>query len=337
MEADAVFEFGLETLGGPSVTKEKEFQAGTFAVLTKNLRVTEEFGDAFDDRDDLIPSDEGVEPRTEVRFGGEASGNAMRESDFRIPVHATRDRGKANVVDLGIRAPDRASGDGDFELAWQVVELGVAGKQARGFEDEWGGIDEFVGIDAGNGASGNVAHNIAAGADGVESDLPETVENFGEGLDGDPMELDILTNGKVGDSVGVALGQIGDGAELRRGHDAVGNTDAHHKTLDGASFAVLASSDAGAVTLGVHAPPAEVGSDPFRWDGGKTFAGEAANLGEAVPWIHGALEAFGALRFGFFRLVCCRRHFFAIKNPPPVGLAVGSISAEFMKLDLGQQ
>ena len=39
--------------------------------------------------------------------------------------------GKANVVDLGISAPDAAPGDRDLELARQIVEIRVAGQQPR--------------------------------------------------------------------------------------------------------------------------------------------------------------------------------------------------------------
>lgn len=35
--------------------------------------------------------------------------------------------GKGNVVDFGVGAPVGAGGDGDFEFAGEIVELGVAG------------------------------------------------------------------------------------------------------------------------------------------------------------------------------------------------------------------
>ena len=51
-----------------------------------------------------------------------------READ--LAVAATHGR-QADVVDLGIRAPDAAAGDRDLELARQVVELGVADRAVR--------------------------------------------------------------------------------------------------------------------------------------------------------------------------------------------------------------
>ena len=56
-----------------------------------------------------------------MRFVGESSADADGVADF----VAAANRGEADVVDLGIRAPDRAAGDGDFELARQIVKVVV--------------------------------------------------------------------------------------------------------------------------------------------------------------------------------------------------------------------
>ena len=61
-----------------------------------------------------------------------------------------------------------------------------------------------------------------------------------------------------------------------------------------------------AVSLGVNAPPAEIGADPFRRDGVESLAGKAADFLQAFPWILRALQALDALCFGFFRCDCHR-------------------------------
>jgi len=33
---------------------------------------------------------------------------------------------EGDVVDFGVGAPVGAGGDGDFEFAWEIVELGIA-------------------------------------------------------------------------------------------------------------------------------------------------------------------------------------------------------------------
>ena len=92
------------------------------------------------------------------------------------------------------------------------------------------------------------------------------------------MQLNILTNGEIGDSVGVAAGEVCDGAQLMRAHDAVGNADANHETLQRAPHASLAAGDASTIALGVNAPPAEVGADPLGRDGIESLTGKAADL-----------------------------------------------------------
>ena len=81
---------------------------------------------------------------------------------------------------------------------------------------------------------------------------------------------------------------------------AVGNADAHHEALQGAAFAALAAGYARTVALGVNAPPAEIGADPFGRDGVESIASEAPDFFQALPWIHGALQAFDPLRCRFF-------------------------------------
>src|SRR4029077_9819655 len=109
------------------------------------------------------------------------------------------------------------------------------------------------------------------------------------------MELDILTNGEIADSVCVKTGNLCDLAQLEGGHLAVGNPDADHEALQGAPFAVLAASDAGSIALRINAPPAEVGSDPFGRDRVEALASEAADLLQAFPRIERALQALHSL------------------------------------------
>ena len=91
----------------------------------------------------------------------------------------------------------------------------------------------------------------------------------------------------------------------RRSHHAVGNADAHHEALQRPAFAAFAAGYSGAVSLGVNAPPAEISADPFGRDRLESLAGEAPDFVQALPWIHGALQALDSLCFGFFR---CVRH-----------------------------
>src|SRR5579872_280248 len=323
LEADAILQFGLKALSGPSVTEEEKLEAGTLAMFAQNIGVAEEFGNSFDDRNNLIPSDKRIQSRAKIRLGRETAGNSQRESDLGLAAHNASNGGEADVVDLGIGAPDAASGDGDFELARQVVELGIACQQPRSFQHERRSVDDFVCVNARDGASSHIAYNVTASAGCIQADLPEAVEDFGQRFYSDPVELNILAYGEIGDSVGVLASEVGDDAELRRGQDAVGNSDAHHEALQRLPYSAGSASYACAVALGVNAPPAEIGTDPFGRDRLKSLAGEAPNFVEAVPGVGRALQALDSLRcrlFGWLRHKCyvCNK-----KPTARVRLAVG--------------
>ena len=72
-----------------------------------------------------------------------------------------------------------------------------------------------MGVKSGERATGDVADDVAASAGGAQADRLQALENFGERFDLEPVELDVLANGDVGDAVAVFVGKRGDGAELR--------------------------------------------------------------------------------------------------------------------------
>ena len=63
--------------------------------------------------------------------------------------------------------------------------------------------------EAGEGAAGDVADDVAAGALGGEADRVEGVDDLRQGFDGEPVELDVLAGGDVGEVAGVLLGEVG--------------------------------------------------------------------------------------------------------------------------------
>ena len=80
-------------------------------------------------------------------------------------------------------------------------------------------INELIGGHSGEGTAGDIADDIAASALGRKADGIECVDDLGERLDGEPVELDVLAYGDVGKIAGVLSRYVGDHAELtwRRG------------------------------------------------------------------------------------------------------------------------
>ena len=107
LESDALLQFAEKTLGGPSMTQEEKFQAGALAMFAQNIGIAEQFGNALDHRQDLIPAHKCIQPRAEIRIGRKSAGDSQRESNFRLSAERAGDRGQANVIDLRIGAPRR--------------------------------------------------------------------------------------------------------------------------------------------------------------------------------------------------------------------------------------
>ena len=243
---------------------EEVLDAGAGAVLAELGLLAEDADDGLDDGEGLVLRDEGGDADGEVGLGGEAAADAEGVADLFDTVDFALDGGEGDVVDLRVGAPLGAAGDGDLELARQVVELGIRGEVVRDLDGERAGVEQFVLVQAGERAAGDVADDVAAGSLGAEADGGEGVDDLDQGADGEPVQLDVLAGGDVGEVAGVLLGDVGDDARLGAGEQAVGQADAHHEVLGGFAFAVGSAGDADAVALGVDAPPLEVEARPTR-------------------------------------------------------------------------
>ena len=169
--------------------------------------------------------------------------------------------------------------------------------RSRDSERERRGVNELVGGNAGQRAAGDVADHVAAGALGREADGVERVDNFRQRLDGEPVELDVLADGDVGQVAGVFAREAADDAKLAGGNDAVGNADAHHEVLGGEALAALAAGGADAVALGIDAPPLEVDARPTPASTlERPSRANCANLVEGLP--RGSFRASGVRRAG---------------------------------------
>src|SRR5581483_7282672 len=99
-----------------------------------------------------------------IGFGGESARNSKRKSNFWFPVCDSRNRGKTNVINLGIRAPGIASGDRDLELAREVIKICIACEQIGDLGDKRRRIRDLIGIDTSHRAAGYITYDVAAGS-----------------------------------------------------------------------------------------------------------------------------------------------------------------------------
>ena len=75
------------------------------------------------------------------------------------------------------------------------------------------GVDELVAIESGERAAGDIANDIAAGSLRAEADGGEGIDDLDEAIDGQPVQLDVLAGGDVGEVARVLLRELADDAE----------------------------------------------------------------------------------------------------------------------------
>ena len=69
---------------------------------------------------------------------------------------------KGDIIDFRIATPGAAAGDSHFEFARKVVEVAIAAKSTVYCKGPGGCIEMLVVSQAGDGAAGNGANNVAA-------------------------------------------------------------------------------------------------------------------------------------------------------------------------------
>ncbi len=219
--------------------------------------VPEQAGHGVPDLGDPVGRHEGAEPDPQLRVGRQAAADPQVVAGTELGVNDTDER---DVVDLVQRAVVGAAGDGAFELARQVAQGLVAHVAPDGLLDRRGGVDDLVAVDAGERAAENDAGGVTACLGRRQPGALERRPDRRHVLDADPVELDVLPVGDVGDVPPVAGGDPGDDAELVAGQPATVEADALHEErrleLLGLQDGCLAAVDT-LPALGVQPPPAE--------------------------------------------------------------------------------
>ena len=198
----------------------------------------------------LIGQHKSIEANAQVRFVGEPAADADRVPNFGSAPRS----GQADVVDLRIRAPNRAAGDGNLEFARQIVKVVVPLERVRDCNSKRRSIDDFVVSDASQRAAGDVAHHVAAGPFRREPHGVERFHDLRQRLNGEPVVLDVLADGDVGKVPPVAARNFRKHASLVSPQNAVGDADPHHEVVGRLALAAFAPGHARAVPLRSKCP-----------------------------------------------------------------------------------
>jgi hypothetical protein len=180
----------------------------------------------------LVDADEHPEVARDARHGGEPSADEDAEPVLAAArrIAAAPDQGDA--VDLRRVAPVGARGDGDLVLARQVRVVGVPVEEARHLVQHGRHVEELVLRDPRERAARGVAHGVAAAARGRQTDAVELGEDRRKRGEREVVELDRLPGRQLAGALAVLVGELADGAELRRGDATGGQLDPQHERAD---------------------------------------------------------------------------------------------------------
>ena len=191
--------------------------------------IAEDAHDFSGDLGRLVTLHEDIEGRSD----GEASrAHLAADEDIEATNAALHCGYEREVLRLRVGAVRGAAGDDDVELARQVDELGIAfgaDDDSIEFEQDGRGVEELVGRHARQRAAVDVAHIVHAGLQAGEIHPAQFLPNLRNGIEAEAAQFDLLAGGDIEDAVAGAARDLGDGAELVAGCEAVGHAHAHHE------------------------------------------------------------------------------------------------------------
>ena len=135
----------------PAVPHEQILDARAGAVFTQLRLLAEDPNHRGDDLEGLILRNKRRNAHRHVRLGRKSAANTQRITDL----FPTFDRGQRHVINLGVRAPQRAARNRNLELARQVVKLRIRCQGLRDFNRQRTRIQQLVMVYSRNRAAGD--------------------------------------------------------------------------------------------------------------------------------------------------------------------------------------
>src|SRR5262249_11828491 len=164
--------------------------------LPEIVRVTEDRRDVLHDLRRLVGGHEHVDPAREARRVREAAADPDVEAWRAAVAHRA---GEGEVVDEPARAVLGAAGDGDLVLGREVRVDAVVEEPVVDRERGGAAVHHLAVADAGERAADDVPRDVAAGAGSGEPDRRQPLEDAGDLLEPDPVDLRRLARGAVDD------------------------------------------------------------------------------------------------------------------------------------------
>ena len=137
-----------------------------------------------------------------MRHGAQPAADKNGEAAHGLAIDLARLRQQAQVVHLDQAASvTGAAGEGHLELAAEVLHIVVVEQKLRHGVGIGADIKDFIVANAGQRASGDIAHRVATGFLRGDADSRQPPHQIGRVVDMHVVELDILARGDVQDAV----------------------------------------------------------------------------------------------------------------------------------------
>ncbi len=185
-------------------------------------------GDRREHLDGLVLGHEDAELLCDARHRGEPAADQHAEALLAL-VQRAHER---DAVDLGRVVAVGRGRDRVLVLARQVGEVGVAVEEIGRLLDDVGAVEQLERVDALHRRARDVAHGVAAAAGGRDARRVEVREDVGQAVQGQVVELHVLTCRELADALAVAIRDLADRAQLGRLDEAGRQLDAQHERAD---------------------------------------------------------------------------------------------------------
>ena len=194
VDGDDLQELSFHFINVPlTFSLDQNFDTGFVQIVATTPAVVHTH-DSFEVVHDLLPRQELTHQAANDGGSAHATAHPHFEADFALCVF---DQLQADIVPANGSAVFACPGDGNFEFAGQECELGMQGAPLTQDLRVGSRVDHFVHGHAGQLIGGDVANAVAAGLNAMHVHSGQKVHHVGRFVQGNPVELNVLTRGEV--------------------------------------------------------------------------------------------------------------------------------------------
>src|ERR1700722_18757081 len=206
------FEKGLRS---PAVPHKEILDTSSGAIFTKLLLLTKDLCSGVNSRICLILTEECGDTHCKMRFGRKTATYTQCIADLLLTIGNPLDRRQSNIIDLGVRAPQRTTGDRDLEISRQVIKIRIRRQLVCDLNCQRRTVNELMTINSRQWAARYVANYIPTCALGAQSHSGQRIDYLGQRIDRQPVKLYILARRNVCKISSIRICKIGYDAQLR--------------------------------------------------------------------------------------------------------------------------